>query len=118
MIVNRSPEEQARVVAEIQAVESSFAEEFAGMDTYRFIEQGVSIFRAAAEGIPTVNPRADLAVDALLSAIVNGEAPQPSFFGAGRTAAAWRMYTGELVRRVARNQGIEFREIPLTEEPS
>lgn len=118
MIVNRSPEEQVHVDDEIQALDSSFAEMFAKMDTDRFIEQGVSIFRAAAEGIPTVNPGADLAVSALLSAIIKGEAPQPSLFGAGRTAAAWRVYTGELVRRVASNQGVEFREVPLKEQSS
>ncbi|MDB5164201.1 MAG: hypothetical protein JWS12_819 [Candidatus Saccharibacteria bacterium] len=112
-MVNRTSAEQARVDAEIMAVESGFAEHFAGMDTYAFVEEGIAIFRVVAEGLPSVNKGADLALQGLLNVLVTGEAPYSSLVFGGKAAAAWRMYTAELVKRTAVHSGKEFREVPV-----
>ena len=114
-MADHDPEQQARIENEIRTVESQFAAVFAGMETDAFIDQGVSIFRSAAEGIPVVNEAADNAVKAVLDAVVKAEAPEP-FIGV-RTAIAWRMYTAELVKRTVKNQGVEFRHVPLEAVP-
>jgi len=107
----RSPEEQDRVDAAIAHEEAYFQGYFRDMDPERFVEQGVSIFRTAADVIPSVNEEADAALRRLITALVTGEAPVPEIPGAGRTAIAWRMYTGVLVEKVAEWRGKDFREV-------
>lgn len=109
-MIGKTPEEQAQADAHLRAAEDGFADEFRDMDSERFIEQGVAIFRSATEGIPSVNEGADNALRTLLTAITSGEAPKP--FMGGKTAAAWRMYTGELFRRVALVEDVDFYELP------
>lgn len=106
-----TPKDLALGVARISQEEASFAEHFGGMDHDRFVDQGVSIFRSAGEGgIATVDENATAAVRLLLECLLEPKAPEP-FMGAGRTAAAWRMYTSELIRRVAANSEADLREI-------
>lgn len=114
-MADRIPENQTEINAEVGRVETQFADSFAEMDTDRFIEQGVSIFRAAADGVPAVNEGADKAVKGVLEAVVKAEAPKP--FMGERTAVAWRMYTAELLKRAAGNSGAELREVPIPGVP-
>ncbi len=110
-MVERAPEQQEAMDQLIQGQETQFSDYFGAMDHDRFIDQGVSIFRSAAEGIATVNPEADASVKTLLEAVIKAEAPKPSLFGAPRTEIAWRMYTAELIRRISENKNVDFREI-------
>jgi hypothetical protein len=100
-------------VEAIVEFENARRAEFSAMDQDGFLSRGVAIFQSSIEGIPTVNPELTTALEGILRAILNGEAPEPAFgySMAPRTYIAWQVYMQEFIGRI---QEIDVDEIPFS----